>query len=299
MKETLSLPRAQECYGLWTPFLLAVEGGSVAVRDLGRGPPVLLLHGISADHSEWHAVAADLSIDHRVVLPDLLGRGASVPDAGSGFSLDEECGRIRALLARLAIDAPLVAGHSHGASLALALTRQTRVSGLLLVSPVTPWTQRPRILDLLASRLVRRGAEPLLRTCRRPLTRYILTRRVYGKRPPRLAEAVERYSRPYAEPARALALLRILRDWRPAETLGMRPPAGVPVAVLAGGADRRIPAAEARRWAACLDAPCTVVEGAGHGLTEEAPERVAAALRELGREVSASNQEREGDEHQE
>lgn len=267
--------------GAQEPFDLKVRGGTVSVRILGNGPSVLLVHGISADHSEWIRVAEGLARDHRVILPDLLGRGASRPEADADFSLAAETDRLLEILEAVEAGKTLLGGHSAGASLALSLARRIPVAGLLLVSPVTPWTPRPRILGALRYPSVRRLVEPVLRVCRRPLTRYILTRRVYGENHPSIADAVRRYAEPYVAPERGRALLRILSAWDPGELADLAGPTGVETRVLTGGADRRISPGHAGRWAAALDAPCEVVPGAGHGLTEEQPERIEAALRDI------------------
>lgn len=274
------------------PFELELPGGTVTVRTLGRGDPVLLIHGISADHSEWAGVARGMSRDHRVILPDLLGRGASVPEAGADYSLAAETDRLLRVLEAVGAERPLVAGHSAGASLALALSRRIPVAGLLLASPVTPWTPRPRILGALRHGRVRRAVEPLLRVCRRPLTRYILTRRVYGERHPSIPDAVRRYAAPYEAPARGRALLEILSAWDPAELAGLAGPPGVETRVITGAADRRISPAHAERWATALGASCEVVPGAGHGLTEEQPDRIEEVLRDI--EASAGCAARAG-----
>lgn len=281
----MTLSGAQEPRHRAPARFVRVPGGSLPVHDHGTGPPVLLLHGISADHTEWERVGRDLAREFRVLMPDLLGRGASRPEAASSFTLDEETGRLEAVLESLAVHRPFVAGHSHGASLALALACRRPVAGLLLASPVTPWTRKPAPLAWLANGSVRRAVEPVLRTCRRPLTRYILTRRVYGANPPHVGDAVERYAAPYADPGRARALLRIFRDWEPGTLTGLRPPADLEIRVVSGGADRRIATADVERWAARLGAACTIVGGAGHGITEEEPALVAEMVRELAATV--------------
>ncbi len=261
-----------------------VPGGIVSVWTAGTGPTVLLVHGLSANHTQWTGVAERLAPAFRVVVPDLLGRGASLPEPSAEFSLAIEVERLQLVLRGVGVNAgdppPLVAGHSQGAALAVALACRSPVAGLVLVNPVTPWTPRPAALDLLHRPSILRTIEPLLRACRRPLTRYILTRRVYGTPPPSIASAVTRYAEPYADPRRGRALLRVLRDWRPAALEELRP-AGVPIEVLAGGRDRRIGAEEAARWAERLGAGFDVVPGAGHAVTEEAPERVAGLVRTL------------------
>lgn len=278
----MTLSAAQEHWPASPPTWIDVPGGRLPVWVAGSGPPVLLLHGISADHTEWSEVARGMSRDHRVLLPDLLGRGLSRPLEAAGFSMVAETDRLVRLLGELGAERPIVAGHSHGASLGLALAGRLRLAGLVLVSPVTPWTPRPRVLGLLRFAAVRRAVEPVLRTCRRPLTRYILTRRVYGEQRPHVGDAVRRYATPYADPARARALLRVFRDWRPADLDHLTPPAGLPMEVVTGAADRRVTASDAVRWAERLGAACTVLAGAGHGVTEEQPARVEAVLRGIG-----------------
>ena len=277
----MTLSGAQEPRGDPRPRHVTVTGGRLPVWEVGRGPSLLLLHGISADHTEWLDVGRRLTGEFRVLAPDLLGRGASRSEPGAMFSLEAEVARLEELLSALDIERPFVAGHSHGASLALALAERFPIAGLLLASPVTPWTRKPALVRLLESGIVVRLVEPVLRICRRPLTRYILTRRVYGEHPPHVDDAVERYAAPYAEPARARVLLRILRDWNPRALEGLAPPPGVAIRVVTGAADRRIAAFDAARWAECLGASFTIVDGAGHGLTEEAPARIATLLREL------------------
>ncbi len=264
-----------------------------------------MIHGLSAHGGEWDAVAARLRHRFRLLVPDLAGRGDSACSSAARFGLRSETDRLRAVLDAVGAREPLVAGHSHGALLAVSLARRLPCRGLLLANPVTPWTRRPRALDLLGPDPVRRLVAGALRHYRRPLTRYILTRRVYADPDAATAAAVARYAAPFADPARARNLVRVLADWRPGE---LEPPPGPPplaVHVLAGRRDRRIPVEEARRWASVLGARFSVLEDCAHGIPEEAPERVARWISELDearprREHRGSPTEGESpDEHQE
>lgn len=257
-----------------------VPGGTMSVRRWGRGRPILLIHGISADHTEWLPVAERLADDGSVVLPDLVGRGTSRPHPDARYRLSDEVERMQTLVDSLELVRPVVAGHSAGASVALALAGRLDLGGLVLVNPVTPWTNRPAILGMLRRPLARRLLAPPLRICRRPLTRYILTRRVYGERAPHIGQAVERYSRPYADADRARALLAIFADWSPADVADLPQP-GATTRVIGGAVDRRIDPEHVRRWAERLGASFELVDGAGHGLPEEEPDRIAAHVREL------------------
>lgn len=268
---------------------VTLPDGEIRVRIRGRGPPVLCLHGLSSHGAVWERPALRLSERFTVYLPDLLGRGASDPRPDVSYGLDEELGRVRALLEELQVDPAVTVGHSQGAAIALARAAATGGRrGFVLVCPVTPRTRRPAVLGLLQEAGVRRTAAPLLARARRPLARWVLQRRVYGDPSRADPAAVTRYTAPYADPRRAEALLRALADWRPAELEG-RLPRAVPAArVLAGGRDRHIPPREARWLAGRIGASFEIVPEAGHLLPEEAPWTVARAVEAVYAEVDGA-----------
>lgn len=262
--------------------------GALRVRVLGAGPSLLLLHGLSAHGDVWRRVAAALCGRFRVLVPDLLGRGASEAPAGVAYGLADELRRVRELLAFLGETPPLVAGHSQGAALALALARaEAGVDGLALVNPVTPWTRRPRVLAALRPRLIRRVVSGIFQPLRVPVARAVLGR-AYGPGLEVGAEDVARYAGPYADRARTEALLRALADWRPRELAGHLPERAPAARVLVGAHDPRIGEEEAARLARRLGVRLEVVAGAGHALPEEAPERVVRAVLELEEELGGA-----------
>lgn len=302
-----------------------VPGGALRCRTLGGGPPVLCLHGVSARGAVWRRVASRLADEFTLHVPDLLGRGASEARPDAGFRLADEIARAEALAARLPDRGYLVAGHSQGAALAVALAacagregaegtagsghgagagaapRETppagttteprsppRPAGLVLAAPVTPWTRRPAVLGALRFAAVRRALAPVLSVLRRPLTRRVLERRAFGD-PARVdADAVRRYARPWSDASRARTLLRVLADWRPAELSGHLPADPPPARVLAGALDRRIRPREAWRWAGRLGAGFDVARDAGHLVPEERPGLVAAAVRRVAERAGLS-----------
>lgn len=271
---------------------VALPDGEIRLREVGGGPPVLCLHGLSAHGGVWDAVVPRLSDRFTLHLPDLLGRGGSEAPAAASYGLDEEVGRLRSLVEAIGGPPAVTVGHSQGGALALALAAEGRAgSGLVLVCPVTPWTRRPRLLELLRWAPLRRAAAPPLARLRRPLTRWILRVRVYGDPSRADRAAVERYARPWAEPERARTLLRLLADWRPDRLEARLPERPRPTRVLAGGRDRRITPGEARRLAERLEAGFRVVPGAGHLLPEEAPEAVARAVAAVHAEVESAHDE--------
>lgn len=252
----------------------------------GSGSPVLALHGLTANRSVWSPLAERLPRGLSLVAPDLAARGESGPASSGRYRLRDELRRLRSGLRALDARPAVVVGHSQGAALAVALAAtEPSVRGLVLCSPVCPWTPRPPLLDLLAGAgSAARRVVPLLR---RPVTRWVLRHRVYAD--PTLADgaAVERYAGPWASPSRAEALPRILADWNPSALWPYFPPPPAAVRVLAGERDRRVPPADAARLARAADAELRVLREAAHGLPEERPGAVASALAEVAAEIGA------------
>ena len=50
---------------------VSLPQGQVEYRDVGSGPPVVLLHGLLVDGSLWNGVVPRLARDHRVIVPEL------------------------------------------------------------------------------------------------------------------------------------------------------------------------------------------------------------------------------------
>ncbi len=266
---------------------VTIGDATVRVEMLGRGRPVLFLHGISAHGRAWRPVAERFHAEQpgwECWLPDLPGRGASDARPELSYTLDDEVRRLRTLVRALAPDGPrpqLVAGHSQGAAIGLALAgAEPGIGALLLSNPVTPEIRSPSVLRLLRAPVARRMIGSVLAPLHAPLGRLVL-RRACGphfRAPPDLVAA---YAGPWASPARARTLLRILADWRPAELEDRMPRRPVAAHVVSGAHDPRIPLGAARRLASRLDCDLTVCSDGGHVLTEQHPQLLARLLGEL------------------
>ncbi len=112
------------------------DGGvRLAVREWpGRGPSILLLHGLASSSHIWDLVAPRLAPRFRVVAYDQRGHGRSgKPSSGYGF--DRLIADAAAVIGTLGLGRPVVVGHSWGANvtLQLAVDRAELVSGDVLV----------------------------------------------------------------------------------------------------------------------------------------------------------------------
>lgn len=117
-------------------FTVPVEGGDLHVGAWGppQAPVVLAVHGITGNHLHLGFVARELSTDHRVVAPDLRGRGASAAISGP-FGMDAHARDLVAILDQLGAERSVVIGHSMGAfvATAFAANHPDRVERLVLV----------------------------------------------------------------------------------------------------------------------------------------------------------------------
>lgn len=122
--------------------MLDVAGRSVHVMTRGDAgaPPVLLIHGASANAREFTwTLAPRLEADMHVLMPDRPGHGWSQRFAGAE-TLEAQARQMAGVLDQMAPDRKaVVVGHSFGGAVALrvALDRPDLVSGLVLLAPAT------------------------------------------------------------------------------------------------------------------------------------------------------------------
>jgi pimeloyl-ACP methyl ester carboxylesterase len=109
------------------------DGAFIVYRRSGAGPPLLLVHGTTADHRSWSAVAPLLEPHFTLYAMDRRGRGESGDTADYG--LEREVADIIAVIE--AIGQPVnVLGHSYGALCCLEAALQTdAIARLILYEP--------------------------------------------------------------------------------------------------------------------------------------------------------------------
>jgi pimeloyl-ACP methyl ester carboxylesterase len=138
---------------------IRVNGVSLAVHEWpGKGPAVVCVHGLTANHASFASLAGTLSPEYRVIAYDLRGRGNSDKPA-QGYSVKIHCQDLRGLLDRNRLGKAVILGHSLGAHIGVAFAVQApeRVSRLILVDGGID--VRPEILDSIAPAINRLGIE--------------------------------------------------------------------------------------------------------------------------------------------
>lgn len=124
---------------------LPVNGITMAYRDIGKGPALVLLHGFGGTGEAWNPFIEELSVDYRLIIPDLRGHGRSVNPSGH-FTHRELALDVFGLLDQLGIDSVSAIGSSMGAMTLLhaATQQRDRVNAMVLVggSPYLPESAR-------------------------------------------------------------------------------------------------------------------------------------------------------------
>ncbi len=262
----------------------------ISLQELGAGPAVILVHGIPGSAATWRCVAERLAIEHRVLVPDLVGFGATGGTPGiAEMRADAQAEALATSLDRLSVTAATVVGHDFGGPVALCLLerRPDLVGALgLLATNAFADTAIPFPLASVTWPLIGPAASRLLFS--RPALR-MLIRAMVGT--PRIRLNPRSYVGDAAQ-ARAIRLIfadslaNLAERYRPLEAVlsGVT----VPAAVVWGDRDPFFPLAHGERTAAALDIGLRVLSGAGHALAEERPEEVAAAIRELALRARAA-----------
>ena len=118
-------------------------------QDLGEGRPLVLLHGMFGDGTQWRVVADRLSKYYRVIVVDLLGHGLSPRPARARYTGREHVRALRKTLEKLgATQDTTVVGYSMGGAVALQYAADYHdVAQLYLIS--APFYLKPE--DMVAS----------------------------------------------------------------------------------------------------------------------------------------------------
>jgi pimeloyl-ACP methyl ester carboxylesterase len=117
------------------------DGTPIAVWRGGDGPPLVLVHGATADHNRWAPALPALEARFTVVTVDRRGRGRS-GDAAE-YAIEREFEDVAAVV-EWAGEAVDLLGHSYGGMCALeAALRTDRIRRLVLYEPPLGFVHSP------------------------------------------------------------------------------------------------------------------------------------------------------------
>ena len=256
------------------------DGTPIAYRRSGSGPPLLLVHGTTADHTRWAGISPAFEEHFTVYAMDRRGRGAS--GDGPVYSLPHEGEDVAAVVDALGEPVSLL-GHSYGALCALeGAMRTSNLRTLMLYEPPLPGGDEivpPETLARLDGMIARGEREAALITFFREVVGVPETQldavRSHPAWPGRLAAAhtLGRETRVEAEYELDFDRLRAFR---------------IPTLFLLGGASPAAFHTATRRLHAAMPASrIHVLEGQQHMAMDTAPEAFVAAVRQFARSGGA------------
>src|SRR5690349_11253626 len=96
-----------------------MHGREIAYRLEGRGPVIVLVHGMAGRGSTWDAVVPPLAEQFTVLALDLPGHGSSAKPVDGDYSLGSFAAVIRDLMLTLGIERGTIVGQSLGGGVAM------------------------------------------------------------------------------------------------------------------------------------------------------------------------------------
>ncbi len=265
------------------------DGGRIHVVERGRGPAVVLVHGVTLGVAVWAHQLRDLSDGHRVLAVGQRGHGRSV--AGTeGYSIERLADDLLAVLESLGVERSVLVGHSLGGMVTqvLALRHAERLAARVAALGLVATSAGPVVLGPGGHHLagaVARGAGRGLRVSERH-GRGVLpqadlaawaARAAFGSHPRPGDVAVARAMLGAMSPSAMAGLLGPILSFDVHRRLGeIRLPTGVVV----GSRDLLTPPPKARQLARLIPgASLTVLPGCGHMVMLERPEALTDLVR--------------------
>ncbi len=263
----------------------------IRVRAIERGDPgaapVLFLPGWGSTVYIWRRnLPAIAGAGFRAIAVDLKGSGRSDKPLGEHeYTSDAFVAHVGEIIDALALDKPVLVGHSQSASIAYRFAKRnpSRLRGLVLLSPVGHSGIKLLWLYKLLTPKIIRGILPSL--CTRLAIRITL-RRVYGKLRKFSDRDVGEFHSPCYFPNFSIAQRDSLHafDWK-------QPVEGrldLPAMVVHGTDDHLVRGETLTDFEDAIpNIEAVVIEGAGHIVPEEADEQVNAALTRFLRRITS------------
>lgn len=258
---------------------------NVYAEELGRGPVILLLHGLGGSSYTWRFIAPRLANSHRVIALDMRGFGRSDKPFDNAYSSQDHAAVVRAFIRAAGLRRITLVGHSYGGMVALRLALDRRLEPdriarlVVMNAPAYPqpfssgvsFLRRP-VLPYLALLMV----PPELTATIAFMMESVGFDRVTDR-------DISIYAEPLSSPGGPHALIETARQIVPDDLgsiIARYPSIRVPTLVLWCRTDQVVPLKTGARLAKAIPgARLAVIDGCDHMPTEQAPGAVVAELR--------------------
>lgn len=262
-----------------------LQGVNIAYREVGKGRPVLMLHGIASFSYTWNLMIEKMSGNFRYIMVDLKGLGYSEKETDNKLSPFDQSSIISDFIEHFNLKDILLIGHSMGGAVALlsvfdkAISK--RVTELVIIDSAGMFLKIPDfVADFLSTaedRIIMKYASA------RPdvLPRFILSELYYDYSKIQL-ELIDQYSQAYALPGAKKCMIASLRQllisnfadfYSRLQKLTMR------TLIIWGEEDRVIEIEDAYHFKNAIPhSVLKIIPACGHSPQEECPEETAAVI---------------------
>ena len=265
---------------------LAIKGGRIAYDVTGKGPLIVLSHGIGDRRQVFRFMVPELArAGFRVAAADMRGHGESSTGDWKSISRTDVAGDLVALIRHVGGGPAVIIGHSlsGGAATIAAATTPDLVSGIVELGPFTRKVQYS-LGGMLRIRRYRRGAllmagVQLLHSLNMWMSYLDLA---YPEKPADYAAYMTALRAKLSEPGRMAEFLKTMKV-SPADAGAALPRVSCPALVIMGTEDPdwADPQAEAEGIVAAMPAglgAVAMIKGGGHYIHAQCPDEVAVLV---------------------
>lgn len=266
-----------------------VQAGGIRwhYQRMGAGPTLLLLHGAGAATHSWRDLVPLLAQDFDVIAPDLPGHGFTRIQSRRQCSLPAMADGVSALMQSVEADAGVIVGHSAGTAIALDCVLNGRLAPSRVIgmnAALTPFrgiagVLFPPLAKLLALNPVVPRAFAALAGGDGQVRRLIAgTGSTIDDR------GIALYAKLIKRSPHVDGALSMMALWNLDDLVKEIDRLTVPVDLIVGLGDRTVPPQEAIALGRRIEAiTAHQIDGLGHLMHEEEPERLADIIRALAR----------------
>ncbi|MEJ2117168.1 MAG: alpha/beta hydrolase [Alphaproteobacteria bacterium] len=133
---------------------------SLAIREKGKGDPVIMLHGLGASSYTWRHVQDGLARTHHVIAIDFKGFGQSEKPLDGHYSITDQARLIGEFIRERNLRGVTLIGHSFGGAVALTMALkqkdagERRIKRLVLVDTVAYRQPMPFFFKMLRTPVI-------------------------------------------------------------------------------------------------------------------------------------------------
>jgi len=264
---------------------VVIDGHSVHYEDEGSGPTLLFLHGNPTWSFVYREVIESLRDEFRCIAVDYPGFGLSSAAPGYRYLPAEHAQVITAFVDTLALNEVTLVAHDWGGPIGLALVENhPEAFDRLVLANTWAWPIGAPHVQIMSHVM----GSPIGRLLIRQFNLFVNVMIPAGHRLTKPTnDEMDHYQKALDSPSRRDASAIFPREITASRAFladveaGLAGIAALPTLIIWGDADMAFGHKELRRWEQTFtDHQTVVVEGAGHFVQSDSPNRFAAAIRD-------------------